>query len=196
MVPEDRQGLNELVALAADVQEFCEGQGWRFCFIGGLVVQRWSEPRFTRDVDLTLLTGFGSEEEFVDALLSRYEGRREDARTFALENRVLLLRGPSGIGIDVALGALAFEESAVDRAVEVEAYPGIRLRFCTVEDLIVMKAFADREEDWRDVRFAIVRQGSDQIDWDYVLRYLRPLVAAKETPEILVKLEKLRAKPE
>lgn len=114
--------------LAADVQEFCLGHGWRFCFIGGLAVQRWSEPRFTKHVDHTLLTGIGSEEEFVDALLARYEPRRDDAREFALLNRVLLLRDPNGIGIDVALGALPFEESAVNRAIAVEAYPGIFLQ--------------------------------------------------------------------
>lgn len=192
MVSEDRPALNELVALAADVQEFCLGRGWRFCFIDGLAVQRWSEPRFTRDVDLTVLTGFGSEEEFVDGFLARYEPRREDAREFALRNRVLLLRDPNGIGIDVAMGALPFEESAVDRAVSVEAYPGVFLKICSAEDLIVMKAFADREEDWRGIRYTIVRQGEEKIDWSYVNRHLGPLVAAKEAPEILEKLEPLR----
>ena len=40
------------------VQAVCVGQGWRFCFVGGLALQRWGEPRVTEDVDLTLLTGF------------------------------------------------------------------------------------------------------------------------------------------
>jgi hypothetical protein len=49
-------------------QAFCDKQGWRACFVGGIAVQRWGEPRVTRDVDLTLLTGFGSEDDFVDLL--------------------------------------------------------------------------------------------------------------------------------
>jgi hypothetical protein len=36
------------------------------------------------DVDLSLLTGFGEEEIFVDELLRHYAGRLPDARNFAL----------------------------------------------------------------------------------------------------------------
>jgi hypothetical protein len=39
---------------------------WEFCLIGGLAVQRWGEMRTTLDVDITLLTGFGREEEFIN----------------------------------------------------------------------------------------------------------------------------------
>jgi hypothetical protein len=52
-----------LAALAA--QDFSERQAWEFCIIGGVAVQRWREVRLTNDVDLTLLTGFGQEENFV-----------------------------------------------------------------------------------------------------------------------------------
>ena len=54
-------------------------------------VQRWGEPRLTRDVDLYLLTGFGQEAVFVEKLIERYEPRTEDPQAFALRNRVLLL---------------------------------------------------------------------------------------------------------
>lgn len=63
----------ELVRAAAELQEFCEARRWRFCFIGGLTVQMWSELRATMDVDMTLLTGFGEERPFIDALLELKE---------------------------------------------------------------------------------------------------------------------------
>jgi hypothetical protein len=47
----------ELIRAASDLQALCEAEGFRFCFIGGLAVQRWGEPRETVDVDMTLLTG-------------------------------------------------------------------------------------------------------------------------------------------
>jgi len=53
----------------------------------------------TMDVDLSLLTGFGEEEIFVDELLRHYAGRLPDARIFALQSRVLLLRHHSGVGL-------------------------------------------------------------------------------------------------
>src|SRR5258708_27416506 len=106
----------ELVRVAADLQAFCESRGWRFCFIGGLVVQMWSELRATKDVDMTLLAGFGEERVFIDTLLGAYEPRVPDAAAFAERSRVLLLKTREGMGIDVALGALEFEERAVSRS--------------------------------------------------------------------------------
>ena len=61
--------MNPIFAAALEIQEFCRARRWRFCFIGGVAVQRWGEPRLTQDVDLTLLTGFWTEEAFVSALL-------------------------------------------------------------------------------------------------------------------------------
>ncbi|HEX2749058.1 MAG TPA: nucleotidyltransferase [Verrucomicrobiales bacterium] len=184
--------MNELVSAAAALQSLMEQQQWNFCFIGGLVVQAWSEPRLTRDVDLTLLTGFGGEEKYIDTLLAHYTPRRSDARQFALMNRVLLLKNENGLGIDIALGALPFEVSAVRRARMVEAFPGVKLRFCSPEDLVVMKAFAGRDQDWTDVRMTIVRCGVQNLDWAYIREQLTPLAEAKEEPEIMERLEALR----
>lgn len=176
---------------AAELQSVCEHHDWRFCFIGGVALQRWGEPRFTRDADITLITGIGGEELFVDALLGRFEGRIANARDFALRHRVLLLRSASGVGLDVALGALPFEESAVRRSSHFEYPGGLSLRTCSAEDLVVFKSFAARGQDWVDVERILVRQGSS-LDWDYVLLHLRPLAEIKEAPEILVRLEQLR----
>ncbi|MBN8249450.1 MAG: hypothetical protein J0L84_18645 [Verrucomicrobia bacterium] len=143
-------------------------------------------------MDLTLLTGFGAEEPFVHSLLARFQPRAANAFEFALRHRVLLLQTQTGFGIDVALGALPFEESAVARARDVELVPGHPLRICTAEDLIVFKAFAGRPLDWQDVRMTIVRQGEAKLDWNYVLKHLTPLAEVKEQPEILRQLEHLR----
>lgn len=176
---------------AAALQQVCESHGWRYCFIGGIALQRWGEPRLTNDADLTLLTGFGGEEAFVDVLLQHFAGRLNDVREFALRHRVLLLRTDSGVGLDVALAALPFEESAVRRS-SVFAYPdNVRLRTCSAEDLIVFKAFAARGQDWVDVERIITRQGTG-LDWAYIRRQLEPLAQAKEAPEIVDQLERLR----
>lgn len=70
--------------------------------------------------------------------------------------------------------------------------PGIRLRLCTPEDLIVFKVFAGRPLDWRDVEMLIVRQGDEELDWDSVRAQLTPLAALKEELELLGQLEALR----
>lgn len=182
----------ELVEAADEVQSFCDARGWRFCFIGGLTALHWAEIRATRDVDLTLLTGFGNEEPFARELLKQFQPRMDGALEFALQRRVLLLQSSKGFGIDITFGALPFEESAVARARDIEMIPGHALRLCSPEDLIVFKAFAGRPIDWQDVRMTIVRQGDDKLDWDYVLKHLTPLAEVKEQPQILRQLEQLR----
>jgi len=106
----------DLFAAAKQLQHFCDGQGWRSCFIGGIPVLRWGEPRVTLAVDLTVMAGFGGENRFIDALLGAYSPRIDGARAFAERYRVLLLTTPGGVGIDVSLAALPFEERVVNRA--------------------------------------------------------------------------------
>ena len=74
----------------------------------------------------------------------------------------------------------------------IEMEPGCNVRLCTAEDLIVMKAFANRVIDWHDVRGIIVRQDICKLDWNYINKELMPLCEAKEQPEIMDRLESLR----
>ena len=179
--------MNPILEAAAEVEAFCASHGWRFCFIGGLAVQRWGEPRLTQDVDVTIITGFGTEAPYVDALLERFEGRRADARDFALRHRVVLARTSSRVPVDIALGAMPFEERAVARASTFAFGPGIELRTCSAEDLIVFKAFAGRGQDWLDVEGIIARQGAS-LDRGLVLREAGPLLELKEAPGDLERL--------
>lgn len=174
--------MNPVFAAAREIQDFCRDRGWRFCFIGAVAVQRWGEPRLTRDVDLTVVTGFGHEAPFVDALLRRFEARRPDAREFALQYRVVLLRSAASIPIDVALGAMPFEERAVARASAFTIAPGVVLTTCGAEDLVVFKAFAGRAKDWLDIETIAVRQRG-RLDDRLIWAELHPLLELKEEPE-------------
>lgn len=190
MVREAR-AMIDLFETAGVLQAFCDKQGWRSCFIGGIAVQRWGEPRVTRDVDLTLMTGFGGEDDFLNPLLAAYQGRVENAGEFARRYRVLLLKSPGGVGIDISLGALPFEEALVRRATTFSIGPGIEIRTCSAEDLIVLKLFASRPLDIHDAESVAIRQ-KNRLDWDYVEEQLRPLAEVKDQPEILRELVRLR----
>ena len=182
--------MNPILEAARDLQTFCESAGWKFCFIGGLAVQRWGEPRQTQDADLTLITGFGSEESYVDALLSQFAGRREDSKEFALRFRVLLLQAPNGVPLDIALGAMPFEEGSVARSSLWQLPGGVALLTCCAEDLIVHKAFAGRDRDWLDIEGVLLTQ-RQRLDLSHVKSELIPLLELKEEPESLNKLERL-----
>lgn len=184
----------ELFRHAREVQAFITKRGWPACFIGGLALQHWGEPRATRDIDLSLFTGFGGEAPFIDELLGTFPPRVEDARRFGLEYRVLLLRtAPTlGVDLDVALAGLPFERDMIARAVPVEYQPEVILTICSAEDLLVMKAFADRPQDRADV-LGIARRRGPELDWRAVRDRLRPLAQVKGEPHIMESVARLEA---
>ncbi|MDR3233997.1 MAG: nucleotidyltransferase [Planctomycetaceae bacterium] len=175
---------------ALEIQRFFEMNGWDFVFIGGLAVIRWGQPRTTVDVDGTVLTLFVDEEKYINAMLDRFASRVSDAKKFAENNRVLLLTASNGIGIDISLGGLPFEQQVVERSSLYEYEKNCVLRTCSAEDLIVLKAFADRDKDWGDVRSILQRQRG-KLDINYVLDNLQWLCELKEDPEIVTKLNKM-----
>jgi len=160
-----------------------------------LALQRWGEPRFTRDVDVTLLCPFGAEAAAADRLLARFKPRIEGARSLALQRRVLLLWSAGGIGVDIAFGALPFEERCVEKASDWELSSGIVLHTCSAEDLVILKAFAGRPQDWIDIESVLVRQRRS-LDWRLILGELKPLLELRATPQSLERLRQLRSKIE
>ncbi|MBM3840036.1 MAG: hypothetical protein FJ398_19135 [Verrucomicrobia bacterium] len=182
--------MNEVFATALEIQSFCEQRHWRFCFIGGIAVHRWGEPRVTDDVDLTLLTGFGTEEAFAEELLKHFRGRRADSLDFALHNRVLLLVGSQGTPIDLALGAIPFEARAIERSTIWLAGGLHALRTCSAEDLVTHKCFAGRDDDWIDVQGILARQWG-RLNLELIRTELRPLLELKGQPESLGRLAAL-----
>jgi hypothetical protein len=185
--------LTRVLAAALELQGFCDLHHYRFCFIGGLALQRWGEPRMTVDADVSLLTGFGDEEPFVDALLGAFKPSREQARAIALHDRVLFIQASNEVHLDIALAAIPFEERAIGRATLWTPRSDISLRTCSAEDLIVHKAFADRGKDWLDIEGILIRQGA-RLSLAQIADELRPLIEAKERPDIELRLKQLAKK--
>ena len=65
--------MKQIVETAKNLQDFLESLDWKFCFIGGMALQRWGRPRLTNDVDLTLVTRFRNETEFLNTPLQKYQ---------------------------------------------------------------------------------------------------------------------------
>ncbi|MGH3612311.1 MAG: hypothetical protein ACRDRK_06880, partial [Pseudonocardia sp.] len=89
--------------------------------------------------------------------------------------------------IDIALGALPFEERTAQRASPWGIGPGVQLLTCGAEDLVVHKVFAGREKDWLDVEGVASRQGS-RLNRRLVEVELRPLLELKDAPHDMDRL--------
>lgn len=172
-------------ALAA--QAVCEELELKFCVIGGVALQRWGEPRFTADADLSVLVEPGREDVVAGALLGQLQARIDNPLDFARRTRVVLLQSVDGVGIDIVLAGLPYEAAVIERSSRWEIDDDTTLRTCSAEDLLVMKAFAARDKDWADVTSVLERQGG-RLDLDFVREQLQPLAAAKDEPEILEQL--------
>ena len=147
----------------------------------------------TVDADATVLTGWEKDEELVDALLASFASRQADGRDFALRHRIPLLRASSGTHLDVALGALPFEQRSAGRASSWRLSDERELVTCGAEDLVVHKAFAAHDRDWVDIDGVLLRQGAT-LNVPLIWEALRPLVALKEEPAILERLEAMMQK--
>jgi len=185
--------MHKVFVAALELQAALKETGRPFCFIGGLVLQRWGNPRMTQDADATVISAFIHDEELIRKFFSRFESRGMDGPAFAQQNRVMLLRASNGIGLDVSLGALDFEFRATERAVDWAFAKGQTLRICSAEDLVVFKAFASRDQDWADIDGILLRQGQ-KLRLKQILDELRPLVVLKEDDTILPRLEALMRK--
>ena len=160
----------------------------RGCLIGGMAVQRWGQPRFTQDVDLTILAPFGSEEPVIDALLQRFSARGPGAKQHALDHRVLLLVASNGVGIDVSLAALPFEEEVLARASQWTRVEEVWLETCSAEDLVIYKLVAARPQDLVDVTGVLQRQGG-QLDVERIRSWGCIFAELKEDPDLLTPFE-------
>ena len=181
--------LGPVLDAALVAQEACDAIGLRACVIGGVALQRWGEPRFTADADLSVLVELGDEARVTEALLARLPARIDDAADFAARTRVILARSQQGVGIDIALAGLPFEARVIQRSTLWSLEGGTSLRTCSAEDLLAMKVFAGRDKDWADVTSILERQGN-KLNLALVRTELGPLLMAKEAPELAEELER------
>lgn len=160
-----------------------------YAIIGGTAVQYWGEPRFTKDVDLTVLAPLESFPETVELLLTRLNPRIDDALTFALRNRVLLVTTSNGYPVDISFGLPGYEEQVISRSVDHKLSPRKSIKICSAEDLVIYKAIAGRVQDVLDIEGVIARQG-DRLDTAYIRQWLSAFAELLESSEVSQRFER------
>ncbi|MEW6009504.1 MAG: nucleotidyl transferase AbiEii/AbiGii toxin family protein [Candidatus Omnitrophota bacterium] len=174
-----------------EVHRFFAAEKIPYVLIGGIALQWWGEPRFTRDVDVTILVNLGEEETVIRKILSAFSPRIPDALKFCLKNRICLVKSKEGYEIDISLGIPGYEEEAMKRAVKCKLDKGHTVRICSAEDLIIHKAVVGRPRDLSDIESIIIRQGK-KLDIRYIRKWLKEFSRALGMHEMLDRFEEVR----
>lgn len=158
--------------------------------VGGLAASLLGRPRLTQDIDALAILPESDWNRAVDSAAEfGIIPRIPDALDFARRSRVLLMRHvASGIDLDVMLGALPFEQAAVEHSV-VHDIGGLRVRLPRIEDLLVMKAVARRPKDLEDIRGLLAAH--PEADVAAARRWVREFATATGMSDMLDEFDKL-----
>ncbi|HWX30968.1 MAG TPA: nucleotidyl transferase AbiEii/AbiGii toxin family protein [Steroidobacteraceae bacterium] len=184
---------SSLLAPLVDLGKWLAAIPARGVIVGGVAASFLGRPRFTQDIDALAII---PEEDWERAIaLARDYGivpRAEDTLGFARRARVLLLKHTeSAIDIDVILGGLSFEHSAVDHA-ETHHIGGVLVRLPRVEDLLIMKAVAHRPQDMQDIDGLL--ENHPEVNLEAVRRWVREFAAATAMSDLLDDFDKAVAR--
>ena len=162
----------------------------RAVLIGGVAVSFLAEPRFTRDVDALIILDT-SKLSTVLSVLKKYQlvPLFQGMVEFAQESRVLPLNhAPTGIVVDVMLGCLPFDIEVVNRA-QNASVADIGILLPTPEDLVILKAIANRPKDQEDIRSIVAVYPC--LDRARIRHWVVEYAALLETPGLWSEIERL-----
>jgi len=182
--------MQNLVRSVADLQHRLEEAGIPSAVIGGLAVGAWGEPRLTRDADLKVLAR-RDERSRVLHLLADFTPLHADPDEAFRRHGVAFFQDPAGTRIDVMLAETSFDETVIGRAHLIELQPGLAVRLCSAEDLIIYKAVSLRTRDRLDIEGIVRRQG-DRLDDRYVEDWLRQFEQALDDSTLVAEYRRLR----
>jgi len=163
--------------------------------VGGVAVSLLGRPRFTRDIDALVDLDETRWPTLLEAArLLAIVPRIDDPLEFVRRTRVLLLRHePSQIDIDVIVGGLPFERAAVASGAW-HALGGFDVRLPRAEDLMIMKAIAQRPQDLLDL--AALIETHPEADLSRVRHWVREFSVAATMPSLLEEFDHLIARIE
>ena len=163
--------LNEQYQASWELHKFFIQKNIPYVIIGGIALQYWGRPRLTLDVDATIMIPMEETDKIIKLILDNFKSRVKNPFAFARKNRVILIKAKNKCEIDISLGLPGYEDKVIERAVDIEIKPSKKIRICSSEDLIILKALAGRAMDCQDIEGIILRR-QEAIDRNYIINWL------------------------
>lgn len=184
--------LAPLLAAISAATQWLEAAGIEAAIVGGVAASIHGQPRVTKDVDFVVIAEPDDAATLVKAAAAfGIVPRIQDALELALTTRVLLLRHePSGVEIDVSLGALPFEHDLVAGCMRM-TIEGVDVALARPEDIIIMKSLAMRPRDVADI--AAIAEANPNLDLERVRATVEEFSAILEERDLLTELDRILA---
>jgi predicted nucleotidyltransferase len=142
-----------------------------YMVIGGQAVLLYGEPRLTKDIDITLGIGFEGL-ALIKAVVSalKFKPLVSDPEDFVKETMVFpVAEEKSGIRIDFIFSFSPYEKQAIERAREIRL-GRTKIRFASLEDVIIHKILAGRPRDIEDIESILLKNPG--YDAPYINKWL------------------------
>src|SRR2546428_11571594 len=144
--------MPDLDAALANLVSWLREMEIRHMVIGGFAVTVWGEPRFTRDLDVTVSVPAHKFVQTIHLTCARFHSLSGDPLQFVTETRVLPIL-VEAVPVDLIFAALPYEEEAIARARTIHLKQG-SVPVCSPEDLILHKIVSQRPRDHEDIKGA------------------------------------------
>jgi hypothetical protein len=160
-----------LTTLAA----WLDNDGIPYMVIGGFAVTVWGEPRFTQDLNVTILAEPDELRNVIEKISSAFTPLVADGFKFVTETRVFPIMVNS-VPAELIFAALPYEEEAIRRTRSITLKGG-QVKICSPEDLILHKIVTPRARDREDVE-GIFRYRHSELDYAYLDPRIEELATA------------------
>lgn len=128
------------------INQFLQRNHIRYCLIGGLAAGYWGEPRYTQDMDFTVISQTGKIDKILE-LLQKETFTVQDKGPSQLQ---IIKKGNLKFQADFILAETDYQDWVVQRAQTINLFD-MQVPICSAEDLIILKLIANRRQDLLDI---------------------------------------------
>lgn len=152
----------ELIESFLQINRYFQDHQLRYCLIGGIAAGYWGVPRYTKDMDFTVVSLSGGLKPLMKQMI------RDGFKVVEKGSSQIQVvqKGSLHFQADIILVEMDYQDWVVQRAKPVSIF-GITVPICSPEDLIILKLIANRRQDLLDVENILKAQGS-HLDRDYL----------------------------
>ena len=142
-----------------------------YMVIGGQALLVYGEPRFTKDIDITLGVGVERFSEILKLIFEwKWKVLADKPEEFVKKTMVLPCQDPeTGVRVDFIFSFTPYERQAIERANSI-SLGKTKVRFASPEDFIVHKMVASRPRDLEDIRSVLLK--NPNLNFPYIQKWL------------------------